>query len=110
MSKCSKCGEEGKFIGDYYNLSIIKGAFICRDGCSGKIYKVNNTGGTTYFEQGLGKKINTKDIDKICKEKGWVYGGEDLTMEATKNKAHNETRIKEQFKDGLQQELRRHGF
>ena len=68
------------------------------------------TGGQTYYEKGLGREVNTRDIDRICKQEGLVYGGEDLTHEANRNKQYNKTKFKENFRNGLATELRKNGY
>lgn len=69
-----------------------------------------NIGGTTHFEPAFGMEINTKDIDKLCKQHGMVYGGDDLTAEAKRNKAYNEARFKNEFNSGLDREMRAAGL
>jgi hypothetical protein len=96
--------------------------FICKNGhgyinceelgypycphCDKTMKKETFTGGRTEYSTGLGMNVNSKDIDRICKERGLVVGGADLTREAARNKAYNEARIKETFNNGLQRELR----
>ncbi len=74
--------------------------------CKSTPTKRNNTNGTTYFETALGREINTKDIDRIGKENGWVYGGDDLSVEAKKNKTYTQERCYNEFKSGLNEQLR----
>ena len=65
------------------------------------------TNGVTEYHTGLGESVNSKDIDRICKEKGLVYGGEDLTREAARNKEYNEKKYTDMFNNGLKNELYR---
>lgn len=64
-----------------------------------------NTKGRSFFEPAFGKKIHTGDIDILCKEKGLVYGGDDLSREAAKNKQYEETKIKSELNHELKSEL-----
>lgn len=108
MSKCSKCGAEGKFEGDYFNLSIIKGVFICRNGCCGQIYKNKNTNGVTKYSTELGMEVNSKEIDRICKEKGLVYMSDsEIERECKKNKEYNINKAYSERSSELRDKLRR---
>lgn len=67
------------------------------------------TNGETFYERGLGMEVNSRDIDKICKERGLVYGGDDLSKEAARNRVYNEQKFKQEFYGGLRKELEK-GF
>lgn len=73
--------------------------------------KRTNTNGHTFYDTGTGKFINTKEIDKIAKENGYVYlSDREIEQETKKNKEYIEQRNKTQFRNGLQQTLREAGF
>ena len=63
------------------------------------------TGGVTHFEPAFGMEINTKDIDKLCKQHGMVYGGDDLESEARRNKKYNDDKINNDWKAELSREM-----
>lgn len=67
-----------------------------------------NTNGTTFFCADIGDYINTKDIDRVAKERGYVYlSDKEIESEAKKNKAYMADKIQREFKQGLADELRR---
>jgi len=59
----------------------------------------------TFFDVGMGREVNVNEIDKICKEKGLVYGGDDLTREAAQNKQYNEQKFSHQIQKELKERL-----
>ena len=63
------------------------------------------SGGVTEYHTGLGMKVNSRDIDKICKERGLVYGGEDISRECKKNREYNLAKQRHEFRKGLAEKL-----
>lgn len=67
-----------------------------------------NIGGTTYFDTSIGDYINTKDIDRICQEKGYLYGNDnDIEREGQRNYYAKTSQAKRDFKEGLIEQLNR---
>ena len=59
----------------------------------------SKTVSSTYYDTSLGEYVNTKDIDRICKERGLVYGGqESIDVDCKRNKQYNEQKRDIKFK------------
>lgn len=71
-----------------------------------KSYK-RKTVSETFFDNSLGEYVNSKDIDKICKEKGMVYGTIDETDKQAKyNKSYNIQNREREASKQLENDLR----
>lgn len=95
---CNKCHK-------YVNVEKYGGVPYCPY-CDITQEKRTNTNGTTYFEPAVGAKVSTKEIDAIAKKNGWVYGGEDLSREAARNKAYQKEKFANEFRNNLAKEIR----
>lgn len=72
------------------------------------IKKSRNIGGTTFFDTSIGDYINTKDIDRICNEKGYLYGDDnDIEREGQRNLYNRTNQAKQEFTNGLIEQLNR---
>lgn len=62
----------------------------------------------TYYDTSLGEYVNTKDVDRICKEKGLVYGTiEETDKDAKSNREHHKQISDREFSRQLNEELTR---
>jgi hypothetical protein len=99
MAKCSKCEKEGEFIGGRFSLSIINDKFVC-DECRGGRQNSMPIVGRTFFDVTTGEEISTSDINKICKERGLVYGDDkDLSKDCECNRKHTEEKQMSEFRN-----------
>lgn len=61
----------------------------------------------TYFDISFGKHINTKDIDRLCKESNNIYiSDEEAAFEAKKNKKYERDKFWNNFNQGLTKEIK----
>lgn len=55
-----------------------------------------------FFDITSGKEIAYSDVDKVCKEKGFVFGGdEDITKECQRNKSYHEAMMRQRIEKEL---------
>jgi hypothetical protein len=56
--------------------------------------------GRTFFDVTTGQEISTSDINKICKERGLVYGNDkDLSKDCERNRKHTEEKQMNEFRN-----------
>lgn len=94
---CARCGK-------YNNISDNKTTDCVH--CEG--YMPSKNVSTTYFDTSLGEYVNSKDIDRICKEKGMVYGHiDDMDKQAKSNKDYKRGTINKEMSRELSEDIRR---
>lgn len=108
--KCALCGKEGVYclpinkVGICSSCGLQTARFERYEEIEKKIIETKNAKVLPkhFFDLTSGQEIAYKDVDKICKQKGYVYGGdEEISKECERNKQRQEQELAQEVQEKL---------